>query len=171
MLKMRFLSVILSFLFLSPVIVGGQALTPRDSAQIGGQVASYFATQLRPSRGADSSNAVCVKLISNVRGAFLHSLDSSLHHATGGVLVAPRRPLALRSVEVTGLHRSRDTVFVGVLTSSGGLRAGESDAGTRAKLRVVRTGSAWSHFNVGVVMVGDGYVRKNKPVPPLPPKC
>ena len=157
--------------FLSPGILAGQALTTLDSSQIGGQIASYFALQLRPIRGADSTNAVCVKLSSNVRGAFLHSLDSSLRLATGGGLVAPLRPIPLRSVEVIDLDRSRDIVFVTVRTSSGGLRAGEWDSGTRTKVPVVRTDSGWSRSNVGRVMVGDGYVHKDKLVPPSPPKC
>jgi len=168
---MRRIFPLLIFAFLSPRLVCGQALTALDSSQIGGQIASYFAPQLRPSKGADSTNAVCVKLVSNVRGAFLRSLDSSLHRITGGAFVAPLRGSPLRSVEVTGLHRSRDTVFVSVSTSSGGLRAGEMQSGTEAKVPVVRTHSAWSRSNEGAVLVGDGYVRKNKPIPPSPPKC
>jgi len=168
---MRLRFVLMPFSFLSPDIVGGQALTTLDSSQIGGQIASYFALQLRPSRGADSTNAVCVKLSSNVRGAFLHSLDSSLRLATGGVLVAPLRPIPLRSVEVIHHTRSRDTVFVTVRTSSGGLRAGEWESGTRTKVPVVRTDSSWSRSNVGRVLVGDGYVHKDKLLPPSPPKC
>lgn len=168
---MRLLLVLLPLLFLSPGLVGGQALTTRDSSQIGGQIASYFAPQLRSSRGADSTNAVCVKLVSSVRGAFLHSLDSSLRLATGGVLVALVTSIPLRVVEVVALHRTRDTVFVTVRTSSGGLRAGEWNSGTRAKVPIVRTGSTWSRSDVGIVMVGDGYVHKDKPVLPLPPKC
>jgi hypothetical protein len=151
--------------------MGGQALTSLDSSQIGAQVASYFTPLLRPSKGADSTNAVCVKVVSNVRGAFLRSLDSSLHLATGGVLVAPRRAMALRSVEVTGLVRSRDTVFVGVRTSSGGLRVGEMQSGTQTKVPVIRTHSMWSRSKVDNVYVGDGYIHENKPVPPSPPKC
>jgi hypothetical protein len=168
---MRLLLVLLPLLFLSPEIVGGQALTTRDSSQIGGQIASYFAPQLRSSRGADSTNAVCVKLVSSVRGAFLRSLDSSLRLATRGILVAPVTSIPLRVVEVVGLDRSRDTVFVAVRTSSGGLRAGEWASGTQGKVPVVRTDSTWSRSDVGIVLVGDGYVRKDKPVPPLPPKC
>lgn len=168
---MRPIFLLLTFAFFSPRIVDGQALTKLDSSQIGGQIASYFAPLLRPDRGADSTNAVCVKLVSNVRGAFLRSLDSSLHLATGGVLVAPRRLMPLRSVEVTDLVRSRDTVFVGVRTSSGGLRAGESQSGTLTKVPVVRTHSTWSRSKVDSVLVGDGYVHENKPVPPSPPKC
>jgi hypothetical protein len=168
---MRLRFVLMPFSFLSPGIVGGQALTTLDSSQIGGQIASYFALQLRPSRGADSTNAVCVKLSSDVRGAFLRSLDSSLPLATGGVLVAPLRPIPLRSVEVIHLDRSGDTVFVTVRTSSGGLRAGEWESGTRTKVPVVRTDSTWSRSNVGRVLVGDGYVHTDKLVPPSPPKC
>ncbi len=168
---MRPIFLLLIFVFLSSRIVGGQALTAHDSSEIGGQVASYFAPHLRPSKGADSTNAVCVKLVSNVRGAFLRSLDASLHRVTGGALVAPLRRDPLRSVEVTGLHRSRDTVFVGVRTSSGGLRAGEMQSGTDTKVPVVRTHSTWSRANVGAVLAGDGYVHEDKPVPPSPPKC
>jgi hypothetical protein len=171
LLCMRPVSLLLIFALFSPATVGGQALTARDSSQIGEEIASYFAPQLRPSRGADSTNAVCVKLVSSVRGAFLRSLDSSLRHTTGGALVAPRRASPLRSVEVTHLVRSRDTVFVTVRTSSGGLRAGESESGTQTKAPVVRTHSTWSRSNVGVVLAGDGYVHENKPVPPSPPKC
>jgi hypothetical protein len=168
---MRPVFLLLPFAILSPLVLRGQALTSLDSSRIGEQIASYFAPHLRPSRGADSTNAVCVKLVSNVRGSFLRSLDASLHRVTGGPLVAPLRRDPLRSVEVTGLHRSRDTVFVDVRTSSGGLRAGESQSGTETRVPVVRTHSAWSRSNVGVVLAGDGYVHENKPVPPSPPRC
>jgi hypothetical protein len=168
---MRPILLLLAVVVFSPSSGGGQALTAQDSSQIGIQAASYFAPYLRPSKGADSTNAVCVKLVSSVRGAFLRSLDTSLHSATGGAIVAPLRLSPMRSVEVTGLHRSRDTVFVSVSTSSGGLRAGEMQSGTDTKVPVVRTHSTWSRSKVGVVLVGDGYIRKNKPVPPSPPKC
>ena len=168
---MRPILVLLTFAFLSPGLIGGQALTMRDSSQIGGQVASYFGPQLRPSRGADSTNAVCVKLVSKVRGAFQRSLDSSMRLTTGGALVAPRSASPLRSIEVTNMVRSRDTVFVGVRTSSGGLRAGETQSGAQTKVPVVRTHSIWSRSNVDKVYVGDGYVHEDKPVPPSPPKC
>jgi hypothetical protein len=168
---MRPILLLVTIALSSPDSVGGQALTAQDSSQIGSQVASYFAPYLRASKGADSTNAVCVKLVSSVRGAFLRSLDSSLHRATGGPLVAPLRLSPMRSVKVTGLHRSRDTVFVSVSTSSGGLRAGEMHSGIDTKVPVVRTHSTWSRSKVGVVLVGDGYIRKNKPVPPSPPEC
>ena len=168
---MRPILLLLAVAFFSPSSGGGQALIAQDSSQIGIQVASYFAPYLRPSKGADSTNSVCVKLVSSVRGAFLRSLDSSLHRATGGALVAPLRLSPMRSVEVAGLHRSRDTVFVGVRTSSGGLRVGEMQSGTDTKVPVVRTHSTWSRANVGAVEAGDGFVHKNKPVPPSPPKC
>ncbi len=157
--------------FFSPVVAHGQPLTRRDSSQIGGQIALYFAPHLRASRGADSTNAVCVRLVSRVRGAFQHSLDSSLRRATGGALVAPRRSMPLRSIEVIKVDRFRDTVFVSATTSSGGLRVGESQSGTSAKIPVVRAGSIWSLSKVGIVSVGDGYIRRNKRVPPSPPKC
>ena len=168
---MRPISLLLTLAVFSPRIVCGQALTALDSSQIGAQIASYFAPHLRWSKGADSTNAVCVKLVSSVRGAFLRSLDASLHGTTGGALVAPLRTIPLRSVEVTHLVRSRDTVFVTVRTSSGGLRVGEMQSGTQTRIPVVRTHSIWSRFNEGVVLAGDGYVHKNKPVPPSPPKC
>lgn len=168
---MRFQLVLLAHSLLSAEVVGGQALTSRDSAQIAGQVASYFAPQLRPSKGATSTNAVCVKVVSAVRGSFARSLESSLRNATGGVTVAPRTSLPLRSIEVTRLHRSRDTVFVSIQTSGGGLRAGESSSGTQQKIAFVRSGSAWSRPIVGPVEVGDGFVHKTKPKPPSPPKC
>jgi hypothetical protein len=168
---MRPICLLITCAFFSPVIARGQALTPLDSSQIGGQIASYFAPFLTQNKGADSTNAVCIELVSKVRGAFLRSLDSSLRHTTGGALVAPLRLSPLRSVEVTSLHRSRDTVFVSVSTSSGGLRAGEMQSGIDTKVPVVRIHSVWSRSNEGVVMVGDGYIRKNKPVPPSPPKC
>jgi hypothetical protein len=168
---MRPIFFLLIFALLSPRVVRGQALTALDSSQIGAQIASYFAPHLRWSRGADSTNAVCVKLVSSVRGAFLRSLDNSLRATTGGALVAPLRSSPLRSVEVTHLVRSRDTVFVTVRTSSGGLRVGEMQSGTEARVPVVRTRSIWSRFNEGGVLAGDGYVHKDKPVPPSPPKC
>ena len=167
----RGLVLLLPVWLLSPGIVCAQVLTAHDSAQIGTQIGLYITPYLRPNRGADSTNSVCVKVASNVRGAFFRSFDSSMRAATGGPLVAPLRQIPLRSVEVVGLHRSRDTVFVTVRTASGGLRAGESDSGTEVKVRVVRHGSTWLRSKRFTVMVGDGYVRKDKPVPPAPPKC
>jgi hypothetical protein len=168
---MRPIFLLLAVVFSSPGSVRAQALTAHDSSQIGAEVASYFAPYLRANRGADSTNAVCVKLVSTVRGAFLRSLESALHRATGGALVAPLRASPLRSVEVTRLVRFRDTVFVTVRTSSGGLRVGEMQSGTETKIPVVRTHSIWSRFKEGVVLAGDGYVHKTKPVPPSPPQC
>ena len=167
----RVVVLLLPVWLLSPGIVRAQALTARDSAQIGTQIGLYVAPYLRPNRGADSNNSVCVKVASNVRGAFFGSFDSSIRAATRGALVAPLRQLPLRSVEVVGLHRSRDTVFVTLRTASGGLRTGESESGTQAKVPVVRQGSSWLRSKRFTVMVGDGYVHKDKPVPPVPPKC
>jgi hypothetical protein len=165
------LYVLLSLLLLSPVVAGGQALTTRDSAEIGRQIALHVARQLRSNRGADSSNAVCVALESNVGGAFLHSLDSSLHVATGGALVAPLKVGPLRSIKVMALTRSRDTVFAALRTRSGGLRAPEWESAVDAKVPVVRTPNGWQARSINRAYVGDGYVHADKPVPPKPPKC
>jgi hypothetical protein len=172
---MKFRAAILCGLFaaslLSPMATAGQQLTRRDSAAIGEQIAMHIAPSLRPSNGADSSNAVCVKLVSDVGGAFLRSLDSSLYAGTGGALVAPLKGDVLRSVRVTALKRSRDTVFATVQTSSGGLRRGETQSGTVTRVPVVLSRSRWQLRKVNLVMVGDGYVHADRPVPPVPPKC
>ncbi len=169
--RMRLLHALVSSSLLSPAVTGGQALTTRDSAEIGGQIALHIAGYLRSNKGADSSNAVCVKLESDVGGAFLQSLDSSLHVTTGGALVAPLKVGPLRSVKVIALNRSRDTVFATVLTSSGGLRAGEWESGVEAKVPIVRTPDGWLRHSINRALVGDGYVHVDKPSPPLPPKC
>ena len=169
--RMRLFHALVCSSLLSPVVTRGQALTTRDSGEIGGQIALHVAEYLRSNRGADSSNAVCVKLESDVDGAFLRSLDSSLHVRTGGALVAPLKVPPLRSVKVVALTRSRDTVFATVVTSSGGLRAGEMESGVVAKVPVVRSRDGWLRHNIKRLLVGDGYVRVDKPSPPVPPKC
>jgi hypothetical protein len=168
---MRLFHALVCSSLLSPVVTRGQALTSRDSAEIGGQIALHVAQYLRSNKGADSSNAVCVTLESDVDGAFLRSLDSSLHARAGGALVAPLKVPPLRSVKVVALTRSRDTVFATVVTSSGGLRAGEMESGVVAKVPVVRSRDGWLRHNLVRVLVGDGYVRIDKPSPPVPPKC
>ena len=169
--RMRLLHALVCSSLLSPAVTGGQALTTRDSAEIGGQVALHIAGYLRSNEGADSSNAVCVKLESDVGGAFLHSLDSSLHVTMGGALVAPLKVATLRSVKVIALNRSRDTVFATIHTSSGGLRTGEFESGVVAKVPVVRTPGGWVRHSIIRAFFGDGYVRADKPLPPVPPKC
>src|SRR4051794_32970194 len=104
--RMRLFHALVCSSLLSPIVAGAQALTTRDSAEIGGQIALHVAGYLRSNEGADSSNAVCVKLESDVGGAFLHSLDSSLHVTIGGALVAPLKISPLRSVKVVALTRS-----------------------------------------------------------------
>jgi len=169
--KNRFLYAMVSSSLLSPVVAGGQALSTRDSAEIGGQIALHIAKYLRANQGADSSNAVCVKLESDVGGAFLHSLDSSLHVATGGALVAPLKLSPLRSVKLVALTRSGDTAFATVVTSSGGLRAGEMESGAVGRVPVVRTSNGWLRQDIIRALVGDGYIRADKSSPLSPPKC
>ena len=169
--RIRLLHALVSSSLLSPIVAGAQVLTTRDSTEIGGQIALHIAAYLRANKGADSSNAVCVKLESDVGGAFLHSLDSSLNVTIGGALVAPLKVPPLRSVKVVALTRSRDTVFATVVTSSGGLLAGEMESGVVGKVPVVRTRDGWLRHNINRALVGDGYIRVDKPSPPVPPKC
>ena len=145
-------------------------LSARDSAAIALLIADRVAPRLRSANGADSTNAVCVR-IEAVKGIMMHVLDSALRAATGGSILAPVSLGQLRKIAIDSLVARGDSAWVTWQTSGGGLKKGEMAWGHQTHWRLVRRDSIWSVAEpVGGIM-GDGYIRADLPNPPNAPKC
>ena len=146
-------------------------LSASDSASIALMIAERVAPELRSIGGADSTNAVCVR-IEGSKGleSFLRTIDSALRAVTGGAIVAPMSISPMRAIVIDSLTGRGDSAWVRWRTKGGGLTKGEMAWGHHEQWRFVRRDSIWTGNPVRGV-IGDGYIRADMPKPPDPPAC
>jgi len=145
-------------------------LSTRDSAAVALLIADRVAPTLRSVSGADSTNAVCVRL-EDVRGIMMHVLDSALRATTGGSLLAPVSISPLRAIAIDSFAVRGDSAWVTWQTSGGGLKKGEMAWGHETRWRLVRRDSKWTIVEPVRGTIGDGYIRADLPKPPNAPDC
>lgn len=151
---------------------GQVGLSASDSASIALLIAKRLAPDLRSISGADSTNAVCVRIEGGIgSGTFMHTLDSALQATTGGAVVAPMSISPLRAIVIDSLTGAGDSAWVNLRTSGGGLARGEMAWTHHEQWRLVRRGSAWTVAGPGRGLIGDGYIRADLPKPPNAPTC
>lgn len=147
-------------------------LSTGDSASIALLIAESVAPSLRAVNGADSTNAVCVKIEGTIgHGTLLRVLDSALRSTTGGSLVAPMSISPLRGVFIDTITGAGDSALVNWRTTGGGLAKGEMTWGHSVEWRLVRRGSTWTVVGPFRGLFGDGYIRNDLPKPPNAPRC
>jgi hypothetical protein len=145
-------------------------LSAKDSAGIALLVADRAAPSLRSANGADSTNAVCVR-IEVANGIMKRVLDSALRAATGGSLVAPMSTTPLRTVAIDNVKVKGDSAWVSWRTSGGGLKKGEMAWTHQVHWMLIRRQSTWTVTDPVRGTVGDGYIQTDLTKPPNPPNC
>jgi len=148
------------------------ALSTDDSATIALLIAKRVAPELRSVNGADSTNAVCVKVEAKSNGGtFLRVLDSALRSTTGGPVLAPMSISPLRGVVIDTFTGAGDSARVNWRTTGGGLAKGEMAWGHSEEWRLARRDSTWTIIKPVRGIIGDGYFREDLPKPPNAPQC
>lgn len=145
-------------------------LSAEDSAGIALLIADRAAPSLRSANGADSTNAVCVR-IEVANGIMKRVLDSALRATTGGSLVAPMSITPLRTVAIENFTVRGDSAWVTWRTSGGGLKKGEMAWTHQVQWRLVRRDSTWTVAEPVRGTFGDGYIQADLPKPPNAPGC
>lgn len=163
---------ILAVCVASTSAAGQAALSASDSASIALMIAERVAPDLRSMSGADSTNAVCVRIEGVIgSGIFLKTLDSALRATTGGALLAPIGNVPLRTIVIDSLSGSGDSAWVNWRTSGGGLSRGGMAWGHYEYWRLVRRGPAWTIVQPVRGLMADGYIQADLPKPPNAPAC
>ena len=147
-----------------------KSLSAEDSAGIALLIADHVAPSLRSANGADSTNAVCVR-IEVANGIMTRVLDSALRATTGGSLLAPVSFSPLRTVAIDNFTASGDSVWVTWRTSGGGLRKGEMAWAHLVRWRLVRRDSTWTIVQPVRGTMADGFIPADLPKPPNAPGC
>ena len=111
MRKARRVSILMLASCIAATSAAAQApLSASDSASIALMIAERVAPELRSIGGADSTNAVCVRIEGAVgSGIFMKTLDSALRATTGGALLAPVSNVPMRAIVIDSLTGSGDS--------------------------------------------------------------
>jgi hypothetical protein len=166
------LSIVLLALSVVPTSARGQrGLSAQDSTDIALIIADRVAPMLRSINGADSTNAVCVRIEAGSSAqSLIQTVDSALRAKTGGALVAPVSISPLRAIVIDSVAGTGDIARVRWRTKGGDLVRGGMAWTHSFQWLLVRHDSAWTVESFGGI-IGDGYIRADLPKPPIVPEC